>query len=145
MGILTDYFIATSDTEAAGFLEGGVHGQGLPDGHVLESKGVDPYVALGTLTTFLTDRTSAGVTADSVTVTFSMDTGAVVVRVQPSLLEALAGADESALLDAADAGSRTEELRTEDPAPLAAFLHDLAELARTAAIERAGVYCWASP
>ncbi|MFJ3402962.1 hypothetical protein [Promicromonospora sp. NPDC090134] len=78
-------------------------------------------------------------------VVFSMETGAVVARVRPGLLSAQGGASEERLLDAADRWSQTEELATDDPAPLAAFLHDLAALARTADAEGAGVYCWASP
>ncbi|MFI9485114.1 hypothetical protein ACIG47_01880 [Promicromonospora sp. NPDC052451] len=145
MGILTDYFVAASDTEAAAFLDDGVPRHALPDGHVLESKGIEPFVTLATLEEILTGRPYAEISSGVTAVTFSEDTGAVVVQVRPALLEALTGASESELDGAADAWSRTEELATDDPAPLAAFLDDLAALARIAESEGAGVYCWASP
>jgi hypothetical protein len=145
MGILTDYFVAASDAEAAGFLDGGVHGQGLPSDHVLECKGVDPYVALGTLEAILAGPPDTGTTTEGTTVVFSMETGAVVARVRPRLLHALVSANEEHLHGVADRWSRTEEVATEDPAPIRSFLGDLADLARTADAEDAGVYCWASP
>lgn len=147
MGILTDYFIAASDTEAARYIDGGVFQQGLPAGHVLHLKGVDPYVRLATLESILTGRPYAEVSSGDTTVTYSAETGAVVARVRPTLLAALLAESEQGLVDSAKAWSHTEEAALDGlgPVELVPAVRDLAGLARTADVESSQVYCWMSP
>ena len=147
MGILTDYFIAASDAEAARHLDSGVVQQGLPASHVLEFRGIEPYVKLGTLESIVTGRPYAEVSAGDTTVTFSTDTGAVVDRVRPTLLGALLAATDEDLVEFTEAWSRTEEMTANGlgPAELVPFVRGLIQLARTADDEGAQVYCWMSP
>ena len=63
MGVLTDYFIAGSDTEAAGTLSatGGPEQAGMV---TLQLKGVDPVVNLATLEEILTGTDSMGIISE---------------------------------------------------------------------------------
>lgn len=115
---------------------------------VLDGRGVEPTVVLGTLEAELTgrayddvadDREDFGIVGDH------RDGQVLLVRLSDPLVAALADADAARLDAAADAWSRTEELADHgDPEALTRFLHRLAGLARDAREQQAAVYGWAS-
>lgn len=137
MGILTDYFVASSDTEAAGFLSSGV--DHLPDEKMLECKGIDPWVMLGTLESILTGTPYEALADDPRPV--AQDVEQFVCTVRPALTEALVAAAPERLNEAATPWSQTEELAGSDPDVLADFLNRLSDLARTAVTGGQRMYC----
>lgn len=144
MGLLTDYFIASSDAEAADLLSTGVlH---LPDDELLECKGIDPWVVLGTLEGLLTNTPYAQLVDDADDVDGDVAHGdeQFIRRVRPTLTAALAAATPDQLEDVAGPWSQTEELAGSDPESLADFLHRFSELARTAVARHCDIYCWVS-
>ncbi len=113
----------------------------------MELKGIDPFVVLGTLTSLLTDRPYAEVTADArhgSLVATGGDEGPWVVSVTDVLVEALASATPAALDEAAVRWAGTEELEGSDPTDLADALHRLAALCVRADDAGHRLYCWTS-
>jgi hypothetical protein len=89
MGVLTDYFIAGSDAEAAATLKatGGPEHVGLV---TTQLKGVDPVVNLATLEEILTGTDSMAIISEGEDpVADGGSDGPWVLRVRPSLVAAL--------------------------------------------------------
>jgi hypothetical protein len=151
MGILTDYFAAPDDTRAA---TAAALGPDSPDPltsqpafATVELKGIDPFVVLGTLTSLLTDRPYAEVTADArhgSLVATAGDEGPWVVSVTDTVVGALAGATPAALDEVAVRWAATEELEGSDPVDLADALHRLSALCARADDAGHRLYCWTS-
>ncbi len=151
MGILTDYFAAPDDTLAA---VAAATGPDSPDPvasrpafATVELRGIDPFVVLGTLTSLLTDRPYAEVTADArhgSLVATAGDEGPWVVSVSDTLVGALAGATPAALDEVAVQWAATEELEGSDPADLADALRRLAALCVQVDDTGHRLYCWTS-
>lgn len=153
MGLICDYFSAPSDESAAevadrdggpaGVLTADATGPAFP---TVAGGRIDPVVVLGSVTALLTGRTfsevlAAGDRRDPVAM--QDDGGQLVLRVDDTVVDALAGADDAALTAVVDPWSQTDELAgASDPDSLAEFLRDLAGLARGARAGGEGLYCW---
>jgi hypothetical protein len=144
MGVLTDYFIAGSDAEAAGTLTatGGPAQAGLP---TLPLKGVDPVVNLATLEGILTGTDPMGIIGEGEDpVADGGSDGPWVLRVRRPLVAALTAADPSKLPDVAADWAATEEYEGTDPKELLDVLHDLGRIAKQSLDENKSLYCWMS-
>jgi|SRR2546429_3179779 hypothetical protein len=144
MGVLTDYFIAGSDTEAAGTLSatGGPEQAGMV---TLQLKGVDPVVNLATLEEILTGTDSMGIISEGTDpVADGGSDGPWVFRVRQSLVTALTGADLKTLPDVAADWAATEEYEGTDPKELLDVLHELGGIAKQSLDENKSLYCWTS-
>ena len=144
MGILTDYFIAGSDAEAAGALNatGGPEQGGLA---TLQLKGVDPVVNLATLDSILTGADPMGIIGEGQDpVADGGSDGPWILRVRPSLVAALSAADQSKLPDVAIDWAATEEYEGTDPKDLLDVLNDLGRMAKQSLDENKSLYCWMS-
>ncbi|MFI5832202.1 hypothetical protein ACIA5A_00790 [Micromonospora sp. NPDC051300] len=148
MGILCDYFSDPTDEAAATAADvpGGPRAASDPGFEVVELKGIEPVVQLGTLETILT-----GVDYDVVAenprqghaVAVRRDGEVLVVSLTDELCAALADAPESRLHEVAVQWSATEEFRGRaEPSILAGVLVELAGLARRAAARGERLYCW---
>ena len=148
MGILCDYFSAPSDEAAATAADvpGGPRAASAPGFEVVELKGIEPVVQLGTLEAILT-----GVDYDVVTrnlrqghaVAVRRDGEVLVVSLTDELRAALADVTESRLHEAAVSWSETEEFRgLTEPSIVAEALVELAGLARRATARDERLYCW---
>ncbi|PTA43074.1 hypothetical protein [Micromonospora sp. RP3T] len=147
MGILCDYFSAPTDEAAAAVADvlGGPRAATDPGFEVVELKGIEPTVQLGTLEALLT-----GVDYDVVTrnprwgkaAAVSDDGELLVISLTDELPVALAAASESRLREVAASWSETEEFGGHaDPSILAEALIELAGLARRAAARDERIYC----
>ncbi|MCZ7435237.1 hypothetical protein O7598_02405 [Micromonospora sp. WMMC241] len=146
MGILCDYFSAPDDDAAAtvaDVLGGPRSASGF---EVVELKGIQPVVQLGTLEALLT-----GVAYDVVTenprwgqaVAVRHDGELLVISLTDELHAALADASESRLREVAVPWSETEEFWGRgEPSLLAEVLIELAGLARRATARSERLYCW---
>lgn len=109
-------------------------------------KGIDPVVQLGTLEELLTGQPYDDVVEDPRSghdVAVRDGGERMVVTITDALTSALAGATDDALEQVAVPWSETEEFwNAADPSDLAAFLKELAELAREAAANALRLYCW---
>jgi len=144
MGILTDYFVAGSDTEAAGTLKvtGGPEQAGLA---TVQLKGVDPVVNLATLEEILTGADSmAIISGGEDPVADGGSDGPWVLRVRQSLVAALTAADPGKLSDVAADWAATEEYEGTDPKELLDVLRDLGRIAKQSVDENKSLYCWMS-
>ncbi|WP_139128693.1 hypothetical protein [Micromonospora humi] len=148
MGILCDYFSAPTDEAAATAADvpGGPRAASDPGFEVVELKGIEPVVQLGTLEALLT-----GVDYDVVAenprqghaVAVRHDGEVLVISLTDELHAALAGASESRLREVATPWSETEEFWGQgEPSVLAEVLIELAGLARRAAARGERLYCW---
>ncbi|QLQ38057.1 hypothetical protein [Micromonospora robiginosa] len=148
MGILCDYFSAPTDEAAATAADvpGGPRAASDPGFEVVELKGIEPVVQLGTLEAILT-----GVDYDVVTrnprqghaVAVRHDGEVLVISLTDELRGALADAEEGRLREVAVSWSETEEFRgLAEPAILAEALVELAGLARRATARDERLYCW---
>ena len=146
MGINADYFRVASDELAAALLDGGP-AEVIPADAMVEAKGLDPTVEMGSLEEILTGQdydTVVGNPRQGLTLA-SDDEGVFVVAITAELRDALAAADEARLRTAAAELAATEELHLsdqEDIAALADVLVALAGLARGARERGEGMYCW---
>lgn len=171
MGLLTDYFVAPSDDDAAATIDrdsgpgrpappkpaprSGLfrrRTQATPSGvsevlyPTVDGGGIEPSVQMGQLEALLTGRTidevlEANVPGDVIA---DRDGGQrVVVRLSDALTVALADASDAELAAVAEPWSRTDEFwGRADPSDLAQLLGDLAELARQARERGEALYCW---
>jgi hypothetical protein len=173
VGLLTDYFIAASDVEAASTIDrAGGPGQprrlepvpercGLfrrrvptapspvdePIFPTLTSKGIDPVVNMGTLEELLTGRSFEQILESNVDpVVASADGGErLVVRLTNEVTDALRAAPDALLVTVSTPWAQTEELDgMTDPETLTRFLRELSLLAKTARSEGRHLYCWSS-
>lgn len=146
MGLITDYFIAGSDTEAARFLDGGVHAAGLDQDDLHMAKGVDPFVMLGALEAALTDLPYAEISGDRtppVGMGGSGESG--IVRVRGTLTAALADLAPGRVPEVAESWAGTEEFGPDaDEDAVAEFLRSMSGLARRAVVQGREMYCWFS-
>jgi hypothetical protein len=147
MGILCDYFAASSDEQAASVIDrdGGPR-QGDPAFPTVDAKGIVPMVMMGTLEALLTGRTYDEVTAAhpvAEPVAVRDEGERLVVRLAGTLSGALADASDERLAEVAVPWSETEEFwGAGDPAELTPVLRDLAALARRARSDGQHLYCW---
>lgn len=144
MGLLTEYFSATSDDDAAAVLElpGGPLGL-RPAPTVVSGNGIEPTVHLGSLEEILTGRPFEDYLPALPQPVAHVETYEVMVTPAPrSTTVALAALAPQDLARAAGAWSETEELLGADPEALADLLRDLAALAREADERGGAVYCW---
>jgi hypothetical protein len=152
MGVLTHYFSAPSDEEAATAVNrlGGpgtpTDGQSeLPPFDTAEFKGIDPVVNLGTLESILTgvdyDVITAG-TNHGRLVAQRDDEGPWVIAVSAALQAALATADSDQLKRADMLWTHTEEFRRAAPQSMLWVIEELAGLARRATGKSERLYCW---
>ena len=144
MGVLTDYFIAGSDAQAAGTLNavGGPEQAGLT---TLQLKGVDPVVNLATLEGILTGADPMGIIGEGEDpVADGGSEGPWILRVRPSLVTALGAADPGKLPAVAADWAATEEYEGTDPKELLDVLHDLGHIAKQSLDENRSLYCWMS-
>jgi hypothetical protein len=146
MGINTDYFVASSDELAASLLEGGPS-ESSAEVPMVETKGLDPTVVMGTLESLLTGRDYDAVVENprqGLDVA-SDDDGVWVIALTDELRDALAAADEGRLRIVGAELALTEEIDARDADDVAALvdvLTGLASLARIARERGEGMYCW---
>jgi len=145
MGNLYDYFAAQDDETAAGTLEDS------PDPNrfeVIDVKGIDPAVQLGTLEALLRGIAYAEVTAQPRHSMLISNPGAEsrwVVTLTDTLRDALADATAEQLVQVAVPWSHTEEFSGRGDADLLAdLLGRFADLARNARARHDRLYCWMS-
>ena len=109
-------------------------------------KGIDPVVQLGTLEELLTGRPFDDVLADPLTgrdIALRDGGERVVVTINQAVTTALAAASDESLDHVALPWSQAEEFgNLADPTDLAAFLKDLAGLARRSEASGNRLYCW---
>jgi hypothetical protein len=131
MGVLTDYFIAASDAEAAGTVKatGGPEQAGFVTAQL---KSVDPVVNLATLEEILDPVADGG------------SDGPWVLRVRRSLVDALVAADANTLPGVAADWAATEEYEGTDPKELLDVLHELGGIAKQSLDQNKSLYCWTS-
>ncbi|MCU1355909.1 MAG: hypothetical protein JWM89_1327 [Acidimicrobiales bacterium] len=149
MGLITDYFMAESDEDAARTIDwiGGpeVPADGTEAYPVASLPGIEPLVMLGTVDTLLTGRTFDEVLADpSGHEVASRDGGERLVwALTEALQTALAEADESGLEAIAGPWSESEEFSGQgDPVQAAEMLIELAALVRVGRAAGRSLYCW---
>jgi hypothetical protein len=114
---------------------------------VLQSKGIDPVVQLGTLESLLTGTPYQTVVGNprSGALLASLDDVRLVLTLTDELQQALATSTADQLRAVAAAWSATDEFHgTADPQELAAFLDALADLAHRATGAGLRLYCWIS-
>lgn len=157
MGLLSDYFAASSDEHAATAIEieGGPACADETDPPEAEQsfdtvplEGIEPFVKMTTLEVLLTGRTEEEVTADprNNDMVAMVDDGEVLVlTLTDSLRDALAHASDAALAQVAVPWARTGEFNGQaNEESLAADLRELAGLARRALSSDQHLYCWCS-
>ncbi|GHJ14982.1 MULTISPECIES: hypothetical protein [unclassified Micromonospora] len=148
MGILCDYFSASTDETAAAVADvlGGPRAASEPGFDVVELKGLEPTVQLGTLEALLTSVDYDVVTRNprqGKAVAIHNDGEVLVISLTDELRAALAAASESRLREVAAPWSETEEFWGQaEPSILAEALIELAGLARRAATRGERLYCW---
>ncbi|WBB74321.1 hypothetical protein O7602_01800 [Micromonospora sp. WMMD1128] len=148
VGILCDYFSAPSDEAAAAVADvlGGPRAAADPGFDVVELKGIEPAVRLGTLEALLTNLDYDAVTRNprqGKAVAVRDDGEVLVISLTDELRAALADAPESRLREVARPWSETEEFWGQgDQSVLAEVLIELAGLARRATTRDERLYCW---
>ena len=143
MGLLTDYFAATDDTDAARSLHDGPLRTGV---YAIESKSLDGVVTMATLEAILTGgdameiiHQNKGALVGSVG-----DEGPWVIKVRQSLTRAFGEPDGARLYGVAQAWAATDELKGSNPDDLYGFLWKLAHLSQWATANNQAIYCWMS-
>ena len=146
MGNLYDYFAAADDQTAAATFDDAPDPKVLK---VLDVKGIEPFIQLGTLEALLRDVDYDAVTEEPRHCCLLTDPDSEskwVVTLTDTLRDALAEASEARLAEVAIPWSQTEEFQysaSEDLADLLAdFLGRFAELARHARDQQLRLYCW---
>lgn len=145
MGLLTTYFAARSDRQAAATIDTGPP-RGS-DSAPVEGNGIEPVVHLATLEHAMTGRPVDDCIDDNAgdAVLAERDGGArLVVRLADGLVAALAAATGEQLAAATASWAGTEELDGADLAVLGAFTGALARLCHGAVAGGGHVYCWLS-
>ncbi|WP_089155325.1 hypothetical protein [Micromonospora sp. NBS 11-29] len=147
MGILCDYFSAPTDETAAAVADvlAGPRAAADPGFEVVELKGIEPTVQLGTLEALLTGRDYDVVTRSprwGNAVAVRHDGEVLVISLTDELHTALAAASESQLREVAVPWSETEEFWGQgEPSILAEVLIELGVLARRATARDERLYC----
>lgn len=150
MGVLSDYFAADSDAQAASAIDLEA-GPGHPTAafDAVDGKGIDPVVMMGTLQELLTGTPYSEIVRDprSGKGPAIRDEGEqVVLTLTDGLQAALAEADPERLAPVAQSWSETEEFRgpipPEEVAYVNTFLVDMSGLARRAQAKSRRLYCW---
>jgi hypothetical protein len=153
MGILYDYFIATTDDEAAQIIDWGAGPGHPPEGQPPKEHvegGIDPAVQLGTLEAILTGRPYEQVSsrprhADLIAPNEESDTEQWVVTVSDDFVTLMADASDDQFAAAAPPWSQTEEFwGAADPIELEQIMRGLREIAQRAREQRRHLYCWMS-
>jgi hypothetical protein len=176
MGVMFDYFAAPSDAAAAQIVLRGSPGGPVPASPalqealrsrdrealrlamrpkvrmsdsgvlVLQTKGIDPVVQMGTLEALLTGEqynVIVGRPRAGRRVVDRGEQGPWVVTLTDELQAALAGASREQIVAVASPWCSTEEFGGRgDPEVLAEFLLELADLARQAGRRGEHLYCW---
>lgn len=152
MALLIDYFLAPSDEAAALTLtlDGGPMSLGDSVGEprfpTVSDSRIEPVVALGTLTMLMTGQDFDDILDDPThgrLITQHDSNERMVLGVSDTLIDALAGASTEELDQVAHPWSQTEELVCIiAEAHLRAFIHSLADLAKTARSVNSSLYCW---
>lgn len=148
MGVLCDYFAASSDEAAAAVIDlpGGPAAGAGGSLDTVSGNGIDPVVQMGTLEALLTGRDYDEILQahHAGPIVASRDGGQrLVVTLTGELQAALSQADHAQLADAAVPWLQTEEFSSQDdPGLAAAWLSDLAGLARQATARGERLYCW---
>jgi hypothetical protein len=149
MSVLYDYFAASSDEAAAAAIDLPAGPAAAADGSfdTVPGNGIDPVVQLGTLEALLTGRDYDEILQGrprAGPVLASRDGGRrLVVTLTRDLQAALSQADHARLADVATPWCQTEELSGQgDPGLAAAWLDELAGLARRATTRGERLYCW---
>lgn len=150
MGLLCDYFIATSDDMAADAIDwpGGPTGTPPPGKQTapgFSANDIEPFVALGMLEELLGGRTfEEQLEASSDPVATARRGELLVVPIHQSFVELVADADDAVLEAVAEPWSNIEELSGfVTPHRAAAFIGRF----RTLCVQARGrhrVYCWVS-
>ena len=146
MGVLTEYFIAKNDQDAAR-AHASATGPKRAGFETAEWKSVDPVVTLAMLDQVVTGRDAlawikSGIPDSAVA---GSDTDEHwVFRVYAHHREVLEGIGDDVIDDVARQWGETEELRGWDPKDVKAILRDLVRLARSARDSGQGLYCWVS-
>jgi hypothetical protein len=152
MGVLTDYFSASSDKEAASAIDR-LGGPSQPSTDpsakapfdTVQAKNLDPVVVLGTLEALLTGRDYQDIVKGPHAgrlLAGQDDYHLLVLTVTDGIQAALAAASDDELAEVAVPWSQTEELKGAEPENLAGLLQELAGLARRAADRNERLYCW---
>ncbi|MGI5175774.1 hypothetical protein ACQEVZ_05510 [Dactylosporangium sp. CA-152071] len=149
MGLLCDYFVASSDEAAIAMLEvpGGPAAAPAPGPPVLELKNIEPAVNMQTLEELLTGRSAEDVVRNprQGNMLESDPDGAAIVSITLELQQALATSDADTLRAVAERWADTDELAGSDPDDLTDILLQLAQLAHEANVREHALYCWVSP
>lgn len=146
MGVLTDYFIARDDADAARAHKstGGPKGLGF---ETAEWKSVDPVVTLATLDEVVTGRDAlewirSG--APDSRIAGSDGDEHWVFRVYDHHRAVLESIRDDQIKDVARRWGATEELADWEPQDVEEILRDLVRLSRIARETGQGLYCWVS-
>ena len=149
MGVLYDYFAASSDEVAAAVIElpGGPASAAGRSFDTVTGNGVDPVVQVGTLEALLTgrgyDEILQGHHRTGTIVAARNDGQQLVVTLTGELQAALSQADHARLAAVAVPWLQTEEFSgQDDPGIAAQWLDELAGLARRATTRGERLYCW---
>jgi hypothetical protein len=152
MGVVTDYFSASSDEEAASAIDrlGGPSQpsddpSAKPPFDTVEAKNIEPAVVLGTLEALLTGRDYDDIVKGprwSHLLASQDDYHLLVCTVTDEIQAALVAASGKRLAEVAVPWSQTEEMGGTDPEVLAGLLEKLAGLARRATDRNERLYCW---
>jgi hypothetical protein len=142
MGLLIEYFAASSDDDARAALAAGP-GERFPS---TDGPGIEPVVNLGKLEELLTGKTFDQQLDDPASrplIASANDNHVLVIKIGDGFVRALASADRSELDGFAVPWSQIEEFGgTADPAALADFLHRLQDLAQATISGDSAIYCW---
>jgi hypothetical protein len=143
MGLLTDYFAATDNSDANRALQDGPLRTGFS---AIESKSLDGVVTMATLEAILTGGNAMDVIRQNndALVGNTGDDGPWVIKVRESLIRAFGEPDAARLYGVAQAWAATDELKGSNPDDLYGFLWKLAHLSKWAVANNRGIYCWMS-
>ncbi|MFG2004388.1 hypothetical protein ACGFNU_35075 [Spirillospora sp. NPDC048911] len=141
MSVLSDYFSAPSDEEAAHAITESL--SSLFD-DVLQMNNLFPDYHLVPLEAFLTGRSTEEIEKGprhGKLLASVDDHQVMVVTVSDELMVSLAAASPQRLVEAAESWSRFEDFQGSDTSGLVDFLRELADLARRAMTDEEHLYC----
>ncbi len=146
MGVLTEYFVARNDEDAAR-AHASLTGPKRAGFETAEWKSIDPVVCLAMLDQVVTGRDAlewikSG--APDSAVAGSGDDEHWVFRVYEHHRAVLEGIGDRQIEDVARRWGARDELKNWDPKDVRAVLTDLVRLARAARNSGQGLYCWVS-
>jgi hypothetical protein len=142
MGLLIDYFVAPSDSDAQQVVDVGPAGR-FP---TTDGSGIEPTVNLGQFEELLTGKTFDQQLDDPESykmIASANDHHNLVIRLEPGFVAALAHADSETLGRLSEPWSHIEEFAgMAPPSGLEDFLSRLRELCIQASDTSGGLYCW---